>query len=129
MPPKKRSKVTAAGRAAISVIETAAGAAPAGADGAAAAAAAAAAPLASPLTVGGIDALRALSKHRPQRVALGGMALGGAAMAASAPAALAPPPPPVTLQIVEVQRCQPQHTHRFKSGCTRNNSDNNSAGA
>lgn len=118
MPPKKKSK--AAGRAADATAAdaaTAAAAVPVADESTGAAAAAAAAPSTGAgaaaaaaagasaqlqLTAGGVDALRLLARHRPHRAGMPaiGMAAGGAAMPPP------PPPAPVTMQIVDIRRCQ-----------------------
>lgn len=105
MPPKKhKAKPSAATEAAVAV-DTAAPVADA------------ASPLVSPLTLtpDGIEQLRVLSRHRPHRLAVGGV--GVAIVSHVEAAVIQPPPSPVTLQIVQIQRCQTPHTaHRTERG-------------
>jgi hypothetical protein len=91
MPPRKKAKAGA----------PAAAAATGGGGGTAASAAPPAAP--RTVTADGIEKLRALSQHRPHRLQVGGVQLAASASASA-------PPAPVTLQVIQINRCQ-THTH------------------
>lgn len=97
MPPKK--KVKAVGGAAAAAPAPAAADAPTQPD--------------LTLTPDGVSQLRALAQHRPHRIPIGGFHLAAAGAAVPPP----PPPAPVTLQIVQINRCQSAARERASDTC------------